>query len=181
MASISADLHKFGFCPKPASTVFYRDADKARHHHFDFSGWPNGRFLTGTLVGTRPAGGVAAAWATFQYLGVEGYRDIARKLMDFIDAYKRGIEAIPGLRVLGKPDLSIVAFGSDEVDIFRVAEIMEKRGWLPGLLQKPKGVHRMLSMIQAPSLDEYLAEVRSALEIVRAERSTVAASVKATY
>jgi len=70
VASLSADLHKFGFCPKPASTVFYRDADKAQHHHFDFNEWPNGRFVTGTLVGTRPAGGVAGAWATFQYLGV---------------------------------------------------------------------------------------------------------------
>ena len=67
VASLSADLHKFGFCPKPASTVFYRDADKAQHHHFDSDVWPNGRFLTGTLVGTRPAGGVAGAWATFQY------------------------------------------------------------------------------------------------------------------
>ena len=67
VASLSADLHKFGFCPKPASTVFYRDADKAQHHHFDFNEWPNGRFVTGTLVGTRPAGGVAGAWATFQY------------------------------------------------------------------------------------------------------------------
>ena len=181
VASISADLHKFGFCPKPASTVFYRDADKAQHHHFDFSGWPNGRFLTGTLVGTRPAGGVAAAWATFQYLGVDGYRDIARKLMAFIDAYKRGIVSIPGLHVLGKPHLSIVAFGSDEVDIFRVAEIMEKRGWLPGLLQKPRGIHRMLSMIQAGSLDEYLADLRSALATARGEGSAVAATVKATY
>ena len=27
--SLSADLHKFGFCPKPASTLFYRDASLA--------------------------------------------------------------------------------------------------------------------------------------------------------
>jgi hypothetical protein len=67
-----ADLHKFGFCPKPASTVFYRTGDKAEFHHFDFAGWPNGRFTTPTIVGTRPAGGVAAAWAAFQFLGVDG-------------------------------------------------------------------------------------------------------------
>ena len=180
VASISADLHKFGFCPKPASTVFYRDADKARHHHFDFSDWPNGRFVTGTLVGTRPAGGVAGAWATFQYLGVEGYRDIATRLMDFVDAYKRGIEAIPGLYVLGRPHLSIVAFGSHDVDVFRVAEVMDKRGWLPGLVQKPKAIHRMMSMIQAPSLNEYLDDLKAALKVVRAEGAQ-AATVKATY
>ncbi len=69
VSSLSADLHKFGFCPKPASTVFYRDADKAKHHAFDADVWPNGRFLTSTIVGTRPAGGVAGAWATLQFLG----------------------------------------------------------------------------------------------------------------
>lgn len=180
VASISADLHKFGFCPKPASTVFYRDADKAQHHHFDFNEWPNGRFVTSTLVGTRPAGGVAGAWATFQYLGVEGYRDIATKLMDFVDAYRRGIEDIPGLYVLGKPHLSIVAFGSHDVDIFRVAEVMDKRGWLPGLVQKPKAIHRMLSMIQAPSLLEYLDDVQAALKVVRAQGAK-ASTLKAAY
>jgi len=180
VASMSADLHKFGFCPKPASTVFYRDADKARHHSFDFSDWPNGRFLTGTLVGTRPAGGVAGAWATFQYLGQEGYREIAKKLMGFIDDYRRGLEGIEGLRVVGNPHLSIVAFTADDVDVFRVAEAMEKRGWLPGLLQQPKAIHRMLSLIQAPSLDEYLADLKAALAAVRGE-GRAAAKLQATY
>jgi glutamate/tyrosine decarboxylase-like PLP-dependent enzyme len=181
VASMSADLHKFGFCPKPASTVFYRDADKAQHQAFDFSGWPNGRFVTGTLVGTRPAGGVAAAWATFQHLGVEGYRKIARDLMAFIDAYRQGIEGIPGLHVLGRPHLSIVAYGSDEVDVFRVAELMAEQGWLPGLVQKPRGIHRMMSMIHAPSLGEYLDAVRGAVATVRAEGSAAQAGLKATY
>ena len=181
VVSISADLHKFGFCPKPASTVFYRDADKAQHHHFDFNEWPNGRFFTSTLVGTRPAGGIAAAWATFQHLGVHGYRQIARDLMDFIDAYKRGIEGIAGLKVLGHPDLSIVAYGSDEFDIFRVAEPMAGQGWLPGLLQNPKGIHRMMSMIHAPSLNEYLDSLRMAVDSVRAQGAGTVSGIKASY
>ena len=78
--SMSADLHKFGFCPKPASTVFYRTPELAKFHHFDFNVWPNGRFLTSTLVGTRPAGGVAAAWATFQFLGSAGLQDGRRAI-----------------------------------------------------------------------------------------------------
>jgi len=181
VVSISADLHKFGFCPKPASTVFYRDPDKAQHHHFDFNEWPNGRFFTSTLVGTRPAGGIAAAWATFQHLGVHGYRQIARDLMDFIDAYKRGIEGIAGLKVLGHPDLSIVAYGSDEFDIFRVAELMAGQGWLPGLLQNPKGIHRMMSMIHAPSLNEYLDSLRTAVDTVRAQGAGTVSGIKASY
>ena len=182
VASLSADLHKFGFCPKPASTVFYRDADKAAQHGFDFDGWPNGRFVTNTLVGTRPAGGVAAAWATFQYLGAEGYRRIAAELMGFVDRYREGIAAIPGLKVLAEPQLSIVAWGSDEVDVFRVAEHMAARGWLPGLLQRPRAVHRMMSMIHAPSLAQYLADAADAVAAVRAEGAANAASgLRATY
>ena len=178
--SISADMHKFGFCPKPASTVFYRSPELAAFHHFDVDVWPNGRFFTSTIVGTRPAGGVAAAWAVFQHLGVQGYQRVARDLMAYIDAYRAGIEAIPGLKVLGNPHLSIVAYGSDEFDVFRVAELMAPKGWLPGLLQQPHGIHRMMSMVHAVSIDEYLADVREAVAQVRAEGAT-ASKLQATY
>jgi glutamate/tyrosine decarboxylase-like PLP-dependent enzyme len=180
VTSISADLHKFGFCPKPASTVFYRDAAKAEHHHFDFSGWPNGRFFTPTIAGTRPAGGVAGAWATFQFLGIEGYKSIARDLLVFIDSYKAGIRDIPGLEILGNPHLSIVAYTSPEVDVFRVAEVIAEKGWLPGLVQKPKAIHRMMSMIHAPALDEYLTDVRAAVGVVR-QSTSKAAEITAIY
>jgi glutamate/tyrosine decarboxylase-like PLP-dependent enzyme len=179
VSSLSADLHKFGFCPKPASTVFFRTADKAQHGFFDFDGWPSGRFLTATIVGTRPAGGVAAAWATMQFLGRQGYMDIARSLMGFIDAYRAGIGAIGGLSVLGDPHLSIVAYRSEEFDIFRVAELMQQKGWLPGLVQRPKAIHRMMSMIHAPSLDEYLSDVRAAVGVVR--QAGGEAAIRATY
>jgi glutamate/tyrosine decarboxylase-like PLP-dependent enzyme len=160
--------------------VFYRTPDKAEYHAFDFNEWPNGRFLTSTIIGTRPAGGVAAAWATFEFLGIEGYKKIARDLMNFIDAYKTGIRDIRGLDIVGNPHLSIVAYSSNELDVFRVAEIMQAKGWLPGLVQKPKAIHRMMSMIHAPALDEYLADVRAAVGVVRQE-GTGSASIKATY
>lgn len=180
VCSMSADLHKFGFCPKPASTVFYNSPDKAACHYFDFDGWPNGRFLTGTIVGTRPAGGVAAAWAVFNHLGIEGYKKIAHDVMTFIDAYKSGVEEIDGLHVLGKPHLSIVAFGSDDVDVFRVAEVMSEKGWLPGLVQEPKAIHRMMSLVHAPVKDEYLSDLRAAVGVVRQTRNT-GGIIRATY
>ena len=180
VSSLSADLHKFGFCPKPASTVFYRDADKAQHHMFDADVWPNGRFVTSTIVGTRPAGGAAGAWAVLNHLGVEGFKRIATNLMGFIDAYQDGIRATPGLHIIGAPDLSIVAYGSSAFDIFRVAEVMSAKGWLPGLVQRPKGIHRMMSMFHAPVLDQYLDDMRAAIGVVRQEAPTEA-KIKANY
>ena len=93
VTSISADLHKFGFCPKPASTVFYRSADRAACQPFEMDDWPGGKFATATLVGTRPGGAVAGAWATLQGMGEQGYVSTARQIMELagdISARYRG-------------------------------------------------------------------------------------------
>jgi glutamate/tyrosine decarboxylase-like PLP-dependent enzyme len=112
VTSLSADLHKFGFCPKPASTLFFRAAEIGALVGFDLDVWPNGRFRTATLVGTRPGGGVAAAWAILEHLGLAGYEAIAARLMDMTDRYRQGVAAIDGLAVHGDPHLSVVAFGA---------------------------------------------------------------------
>ena len=182
VCSMSADLHKYGFCPKPASTVYYRDSGCSAHHAFDFDNWPSGRFYTTTICGTRPAGAVAAAWAMFHHMGLQGYRQIATDLMGFIDDYRAGVEAIPGLKVLGDPHVSVVAFGSEDadLDLFRVAELMTDNGWLPGLLKEPKAIHRLMSLVHRPVLDEYLSDLRTAVDAVRGG-SAPEARLQATY
>lgn len=180
VASLSADLHKFGYTPKPASTVFYRDAAHAQHHGFDADVWPNGRFATTTIVGTRPGGAVAGAWAVLQHLGREGYRRLAGELMASIDRYRAGIAAIPGLFVIGDPHLSIIAVGSDEVDVFRVAELMAAKGWVPGLTQRPRGLHRMMSLLHVPSMDHYLEDLAACIREARRD-SGGEARIEASY
>lgn len=177
--SISADLHKFGFCPKPASTVFYRSADRAACQPFEMDDWPGGKFATATLVGTRPGGAIAGAWATLQAMGEQGYVDTARQIMELVGAYRRGIEAI-GLEVIGRPDLSILCFTSREVDMLRVGEEMTLRGWLPGLVRDPHAMHLMLSMLHAPAREEYLHDLRGAVAQVRSE-SGKTSNINVTY
>ena len=181
VASMSADLHKFGWAPKPISTVFYTRPEYAACHGFDFDGWPNGRFKTSTIVGTRAGGAIAGAWALFQHLGREGYSRIARDLLNGIGRYRSGIEAIDGLSVVGEPLLSIVAVQShdDAVDIFTVAEKMQEKGWVPGLVQRPRALHRMMSMLHVPAIDAYLTDLDDAVKVVRAEGG--ASAFKATY
>ena len=168
VSSLSADLHKFGYAPKPISTLFYSSSELARHHGFEFHDWPNGRFATTTIVGTRAGGAIAGAWALFEHLGREGYNEIAANLMAGIDVYRDGVNAIDGLAVLGNPELSIVSFGSDQFDIYRVAETLQRKGWTPGLLQQPKAIHRMMSMLHVPVMEAYLADLTAAVEEVRA-------------
>ncbi|MEZ5652381.1 MAG: aminotransferase class V-fold PLP-dependent enzyme [Burkholderiaceae bacterium] len=169
VTSLTADLHKYGFCPKPASTVLYADARRAACQPFAFDCWPSGPFTTATVVGTRPAGGVAGAWAVLRHLGAAGYREIARELMAGVDRYRAGVAAIPGLNVLGDPELAIVAVQSNVVDVFAVAARLQVRQWVPGLLRRPPALHRMMSMLHVQSMDDYLADLEAAVSEERAD------------
>ncbi|MGI9411020.1 MAG: aminotransferase class V-fold PLP-dependent enzyme [Hyphomicrobiaceae bacterium] len=180
VCSLSADLHKFGYAPKPISTLYYRSQALAAHHGFETHSWPNGRFATSTIVGTRAGGAIAGAWALFQHLGREGYTAMASDLMAGVEYYRSGIGDIAGLHVLGDPELSIVAVGSDALDIFRVAEIMQEEGWVPGLLQEPKALHRMMSMLHVASMPDYLAALATAAARCRDEGDH-SSGIKAEY
>lgn len=177
--SVSADLHKFGFCPKPASTVFYRTQAQADCQPFVTEDWPSGRFVTATIAGTRPGGAIAGAWAVLHGMGEQGYVDTARAIMALVAEYRRGLEAM-GLRVVGDPDLSILCFTSDEVDMLRVGERMAARGWLPGLVREPKAMHLMLSMLHAPAREDYLADLRACIAEVR-EQGAAAPQASVMY
>jgi glutamate/tyrosine decarboxylase-like PLP-dependent enzyme len=47
-------------------------------------------------------------------LGEDGYKECARAIMAAARKIDAGIRQIEGLRVLGKPDMSVIAFAADE-------------------------------------------------------------------
>lgn len=168
VTSISADLHKYGFTAKGASTVLYRDLAMRQHQFFAYGEWPGGLFGSPTLAGTRPGGAMAAAWAAMRSLGRDGYLRSARVILDTTRALLEGIAAIPGLRVLGAPDMSVFAYTSDEVDILAVADQMEGRGWLVDRLQRPSAIHLMITPAHRDIVPAYLGDLRDAVAHVRA-------------
>lgn len=165
--SLSADLHKFGFCPKAASTVYFRDAADLERSRFRHDAWPSGMIDTATLAGTRTGGSVASAWAVLNHLGEAGFTDAALRLSAMTDGYVEGIRAIDGLKMHSEPDLSLINFGSDEFDIYLVAEQMTARGWLAGLTRRPKGMHAMMSMLHEPSRAQFLSDLQDCVANVR--------------
>jgi sphinganine-1-phosphate aldolase len=178
--SLSADLHKFGFCPKPASTIFYRSAALQQHQEFSFDVWPSGRFATQTMVGTRPGGAVVAAWAVLRHLGRDGYRAIARDVLAMRDAYLAELSAIPGMRVRGRPALANIAFGCDDIDMAQVATLLAEHGWVPGQVRTPPSLHLMLSLHHAAAREAYVRDVAACVAAVRAQGGTRPAT-EATY
>ena len=170
VTSISADLHKLGFAAKPASTVLYRDETYHRHQGFEFSGWPRGVYKVPTFTGTRPGGAIAAAWAVLKFLGAEGYRALARRIMETRERLEAGIRTIPELTRIGDPEIGLFAFGSPSLDIHAVAEGMSARGWLPGVNAEPPALHLFVTPLHEIMVDDYIADLRAAVEDVRRGR-----------
>ncbi|MCU1352664.1 MAG: PLP-dependent enzyme glutamate decarboxylase, partial [Acidimicrobiales bacterium] len=55
VTSLSADVHKYGYAFKGASTVLYRSRELLQLQHFWYDAWPGGLYASGTTAGTRPA------------------------------------------------------------------------------------------------------------------------------
>jgi glutamate/tyrosine decarboxylase-like PLP-dependent enzyme len=178
--SISADLHKYGYAAKGASTLFHRTEAQRGFQVFDFDDWPAGGMTTPTAAGTRPGGAVASAWAVMHYLGIEGYRQKARAVTETRERMLHEISNIDGLSPVGTPQLGLFAFGSDTLDIYAVWGRLLQRGWFTGLLTEPKAIHLMLSPAHAEFADEYLADLRDAVAEVAATGAT-AADTRARY
>ncbi len=162
VSSISADLHKYGYSARGASAVMYRDAAYRRHQFFATTDWPGGLYGSPTMTGSRPGGAIAAAWAVLTYLGEEGYTRLARVIMDTTQALQDGINATPGLHVVGAPDMSVFAFGSETLDIYAVGDAMDQRGWHPDRQQLPPSLHLMVTPAHENIVPSFLADLREA-------------------
>lgn len=170
VTSISADVHKYGYAAKGASTLIYRSLDYFRDQIFAEVDWSGGVYGGATMAGTRPGGAIAAAWASLHALGQQGYVDNARAVMEVTRRFMAGVEAIPELEVLGRPPMSVFAYGAKErkVNMYAVADQLEARGWHVDRLQRPESIHLIVNPGHAAIVDAYLADLREAVAHVKA-------------
>jgi len=78
VTSISADVHKYGYSSKGASVILYKTEALRMYQYYAYAEWPGGLFGSPSLLGSRPGGMIAAAWAAMVSVGQDGYLAIAR-------------------------------------------------------------------------------------------------------
>lgn len=183
VTSISADIHKYGFASKGASTITYRNLDYLKHQMFVYQDWPGGIFASPALLGTRPGGAYAAAWAAMQHFGKSGYCDLAKRTTQAFDSMRQGIEAMPELYVMGEPTGPLLAYGSCEADIniFAVGDQMDAKGWNINRLQNPDGLHAMITASHLAVVDDYLRDLKAAVASVKTNPELANSGSAATY
>lgn len=180
VTSISADLHKFAYAGKGASTLLWRSIDGMRHQFFVATEFPGGVYASPTLLGTRPGGPIAAAWAALHALGDRGYLELARAAIEAADRLRAGIAAIEGLVELGPGDATIVAFGAGE-GIYAIADRLEARGWTVDRQHRPASIHLTVTANHAAIVDDYLADLARAVDDVRRDPALARTGSAAMY
>ena len=158
VCSITADLHKNGMAPPPASTLFFRNAELLQHAKAICP--PNG-----TISGTRGTGPIAGAWSMIKLLGEPGYIAISNKSMALRDELIAGVKQLDGLSVYPGSKINIALIYSEVVDLRPVVEALRGRGWMFSARATPPPV----SIVVVPmpqsdgQLDSLIDDFRSAM------------------
>jgi hypothetical protein len=95
-----------------------------------------------------------------------------------------GIRQTPGIRLLGEPDLNLLAFTSDEFSCFHIIDEMKARGWYVqpqfGYHGSEPNVHLSIGQNVHERADEFVTTLREAVDGARPKGfSQTAARVKA--
>lgn len=183
VCSISADVHKFGFGAKGASVLTYRSMEYLRHQFVVTTDYPGGIYISPTLLGTRAGGPIAAAWAGMQHLGQEGYLAMAKSLMEGVEKLHAGLDALPGIYVVGDPCMNLISFATtDNVpDIFVIADQLEEKGWVVERQQFPDCIHLTVLPTNVGVIDQYQEDLKAAYSYAVAHPEAVAKGSAAIY
>jgi len=159
ISSICVDAHKMGMACIPSGFLLLRNKkwldeikvrSKCTHTKFQAS-----------LLGTRPGGGAAAAYAVMHHLGYEGYERIARKCMEntlILTKLLRenGIEYV-------EPELNLVAIKAENVEEM-VRKLAEKK-WFVGR-DEENGIIRIVVMphVTREMINKFVDDLREVME-----------------
>ena len=106
-------------------------------------------------------------------VGDDGYLELARQTLSATRRLIEGAGRINGLRVLGDPEMALVAMAADdpELDVFAVCDEMAARGWYVqaqlGYHGIPASIHLTVTASADAIVDAMLADLQTSVEAAR--------------
>lgn len=183
VTSISADTHKYGYCPKGTSVVMYSSADLRRRQYFVEMNWSGGLYASAITAGSRPGCLIAATWATMLYFGVNSYVEQTKKVVETTRWIISKVRGIPGIYIMGNPKISVFAMASRDINIYNLNEEMMKRGWVLNALQFPPALHMCVTMVTTKEgvAKKFVADLKEVVAELRKKPNQPASKSAAMY
>jgi sphinganine-1-phosphate aldolase len=173
VTSISTDLHKYGYAAKGCSVVMYRNKAIRKYQIFGCTDTTLYTVINPTVLGSKSGGPMAGAWAILNFMGEEGYKKIIQEVQEATKKLIEGINSIEGLQVLGKPAMCMFSFKSDVINVYQLADEMNKRGWyIQGQFSTPltpRNLHISVNHGTIHNVDALLQDLRQCVEVVKSK------------
>jgi glutamate/tyrosine decarboxylase-like PLP-dependent enzyme len=163
VTSVSVDLHKYGYGAKGASVLLFGDPALRRAVYYVDHSWPGGAYAAAGVLGTKPVGPAAAAYASMMSLGATGYRAQVAAVMATTRALQEGLTRELPFTVVGSPAMSVFAVASDHATVAAAARGLSARGWWIDALLNPPALHLIVFPRHASIVDELLRDAAAAL------------------
>jgi sphinganine-1-phosphate aldolase len=176
VTSISADVHKLGYSPKGVSVILYASKELRQYQTFMFDDWLGGFYASPNLQGSRSGMPMACAWAVMSHLGVDGYVDLTRKVLDNADLFRAAVASIDGIRVLGDGRFHLVTVAADPasdhpIDVFALGDALAARGWYHDRQGPPDSLHSTVSNTNTGVMGDYVADLAECVAEVAGRRT----------
>jgi sphinganine-1-phosphate aldolase len=143
ITSISADTHKYGNCFKGSSVLLFSHPSIKKHQHFVKTDWEGGMYATPTLLGSKSGALIASTWGSLVYIGSRHYaaiaKDIQKQVRRIVNIF--GNNKNKNIQIIGNPDVNIVAFSSNTLDIYKIVAEMKNLDWELSVLTNPAAFH----------------------------------------
>jgi glutamate/tyrosine decarboxylase-like PLP-dependent enzyme len=171
VTSISTDLHKYGYAAKGCSVILYRNKDIRKYQLFASTDTTGYTLINPTMLSSKTGGPMAGAWAVLNYLGEEGYKKIVQEVQEATQRLIAGINSIEGLEVLGEPAMSMFSLKSEVINVYQLADELNKRGWYiqPQFSTPltPRNLHISVSQGTVHNVNALLQDMRECVSIVK--------------
>ena len=112
---------------------------------------------------------MAACWAALISYGHQGYVDATRSIIQTTQYIVNGLKNVDGIKIIGEPDVMVVAFGSDDFNIYGLSDGMKKQGWNLNVLQFPSCIHLCVTLLhtQPGVADKFVNDIKELTEYVK--------------
>ena len=151
--------------------VLYRDRHLRKHQIFACARWTGYTLLNNTFQSSKSGGPMAAAWAVMNFIGEEGYLELARGQLEAMRTIIEAIDRNEYLQLMTEPDLCLIAFTSDHVSVFDIVDEMHLRGWYiqPSLIYggSKEHIHLSISASNVPHIDAFISDLEMSVEAAR--------------
>ena len=92
---------------------------------------------------------------------------MAKATMETTKRLILAVNEIDDLNIIGVPLMSIVSFESDSINVYQLADVLNKKGWHFERQQLPPSLHFTINFIHVGVIDQFIKDLKDSIKEVK--------------